>query len=150
MNVSNEWVDLDQKLPAEGRSEAEEFADRLRRCAEGREWVDLFGVAYMPCPVGADGNEICIGGVYWDRGSGRYVTVAGVEYVVGEWIVRDTEDGRCSAYALSKASVEGVLASMHDEMLHVWQSDMDNAVRQDRIDEIHARYAKVLALRCRS
>lgn len=146
MNVSNEWVEMDQKLPAEGRSEAEEFADRLRRCAEGREWVDLFGVPYMPCPVGTDGNEIRVGGVCWDGTSHRYVTVSSLEYVGGGWVVHDTESGMHTPSALSEASVEGVLSDMHDELLHVWQSDMDNALRQDRIDEIQARYAKVLRL----
>lgn len=42
-------------------SEMRDFCERLNELADARDEVDLFGQAYMPIPVGADGELVRVG-----------------------------------------------------------------------------------------
>ena len=107
---------------------------------------------YVELPVDADGVPIHVGDVLVRDKSGKTVQVYGVSG--GSTVFyNECDDYRTFRMCFTTnyrhykpPTVEHELGEMHNRLLHVWQSDMDNALRQDKIDDILAEYAKKLRL----
>ena len=103
---------------------------------------------YRLCPLDADGIPIHVGDtlVRPHDGGPRVVNKIvydsnGVHVYIGGIPLDHT-----SFRHVPEPTVESALGQMHNELLHVWQSDMDNALRQDKIEEIIGKYSEKFEL----
>ena len=122
--------------------ELRDFCEKLNALAEAREEVDLFGQAYIPLPLDADGKPIRIGDVVAEDEDGHTFTVDGFKIWGGEWwVFHDMGIQALASECHHKpAAVEDILREFADEYDSV-------SGYPPEMNEVLAKFAKRLQIK---
>ena len=121
--------------------ELRDFCEKLNALAEARYEVDLFGQAYMPLPLDADGKPIRIGDVVTEYEDGYTFKVDGFKIWGGKWWVFPDRGIQAPARECHhEPTTEDVLLKFYDEY---------DSIRGYAPDEnkVLAKYAKLLQIK---
>lgn len=141
-------ADIDANQENEER-ELRDFCEKLNELADAREEVDLFGQAYVPLPLDADGNPIRVGDVMeFDSADGkklRRVKAVGIDTFAGYEI--DSTSGR--EIVSYNASVHHHKPETKEEVLREFAKKVAEILGGDDFllddnDELYKEYVKKL------
>lgn len=121
-------------------AEMNAFCERVERAAKARDELEVFGTAYMPLPLDAEGVPIHPGDDLYDKNTGEHIPGEYV-YGVGDKYVYIWHEGHNLYHGISgrypdqfrhrPRTLEDVLADFSAKVLqsgHQWGLDSQNAI----------------------